>query len=79
MIPQTAPPSKAAKNMTVRRRTLGKSLKERPIMVAQSPPISICPAAPILNNPVLKAKATERPVRMRVVAIAKTFPILSML
>ena len=51
--------------------------KVRPTAVAQSPPNSICPDAPILKRPVLNANATDKPVKIRGVAVARVFPILS--
>ena len=45
--------------------------------MAQSPPKSIWPDAPMLKRPVLNAKATASPVMMSGVAVASVFPIRS--
>ena len=40
-------------------------------------PMRYCPAAPMLNRPVLKATATERPVMIKGVALKSMFPIFT--
>ena len=53
----------------------GKSTKI-PIAVTVNPPANICPGVPMLNNPVLFAKATDNPVKIKGVAVAIELPIL---
>ena len=43
-----------------------------PTAVAANPPNNICPGVPILNNPVLNAKATDKPVSIKGVAVANS-------
>ncbi len=76
MIPHKAPPSKAAPISTTRKRGRGRKTLCA-TNVAQRPPMSICPEAPILNNPVLNAKATESPTSIKVVAVAMVLPMRS--
>ena len=40
-----------------------------PVYTAKNEPTTNCPGAPILNNPVLKAKPTDNPVR--IIGVAK--------
>ena len=46
------------------------------MLVATKPPNNICPGVPILKSPVLNANPTERPVRIKGVAVANVSPIL---
>ena len=78
--PGTAPHNAPAKVPSITiigtRIILGKS-KVSPIAIAVKPPASICPGVPMLNKPVLNAKATESPVKINGVAVAIVLPILS--
>ena len=72
-----APAKAPTRTIRINNKNLGiLSLYNNPILVAQNPPNNICPGVPILNNPVLKANATESPVKISGVAVAKVSPIL---
>ncbi|MDF2657093.1 MAG: hypothetical protein K0R19_3567, partial [Bacillota bacterium] len=53
----------------------GRKVHFAPMYTAAKAPIINCPAAPMLNKPVLNAKPTDRPVRISGVAKYSTWPI----
>ncbi|VWM20178.1 Uncharacterised protein [Collinsella intestinalis] len=63
MAPMAAPPAMPARITTGTCSTMGRSSVE-PTSTAHTAPATYWPSAPMLNMPVLKANATEIPVRM---------------
>ena len=59
---------------TIQCKWLGR-FQRTPIWIETYAPIIICPEAPILNNPVLNAKATAKPVNIIGAAPYNVFPI----
>ena len=77
--PQSPPritPARKAANHAI---NTGQSVlpSTRPTVNVPIVPMRYCPAAPMLNNPVLKATATERPVIIKGVALKSMFPMFT--
>ena len=62
MMPQSAPTAMAARKHRGISTNLGRSPSRMPTTAAAMEPMTNWPSAPMLNTPVLKEKATERPV-----------------